>query len=1376
MNMLKGSWWRGCGAAVVMAVAVVTMPGTARAQQVASAGPWTILERMPPSETLTQGWMRPTRGLPLLLDHKAIGEILAKAPYEDTPRAATDPLVIALPDPNGSWQRFKIVEYAVMEPALAAAHPELRNFRGEGIDDVYATIRCSWTPLGFQAQVITISEAGPHGGAWLIDSYTRGNTSLHTSFWRSDSEKGERTLHCLTDDNAVAATPGFRPRSTSGPTRRQYRLAMALTGETTVWAGGAAAGLTLANNIVNQLNGIYEPELTVRFVLVAAETSLIYTSGSTDPFTSPNNASTTNTNLQSALTSTIGAANYDVGHVIHYTTSGNNGLAGGIGTVCASNKGAGYSAYSNPNSPFFVIDYVSHELGHQFGGRHTQSNCGGSAGDSAAFTVEAGSGTTIMSYAGICGTGYNVQAHNDPYFNGLNINQINTYLASTSCAATTATANTPPTVSALAAYTIPKQTPFTLTASATDANGDAITYCWEQQDGVSAGAIGTDSGTNPIDRSRTATASASRTIPQLSTLLANTTDTWELVPQVARTAYKWRVTVRDNRSGGGGVSQQTVTHTVSSSGPFTVTSPNAAGTFSGPITATWTVGGTNVAPINCANVKLSLSTDGGNTFPTVLAASTPNTGTANVTLPNINTTTARLKIEAIGNIFFDVSNANFTIIPSTPTASFALSGSPTINDSVGNGNANALIDPGETQIQLTIPVQNIGNTAATGVTGLLTSSTATATITTGFASYPTINAGATASNATLYVISVSAAHVCGAPINLSLAMSSSQGSSTLPLVVSTGQSSGGSPITASYTGPAVAIPDNAPAGINISLPFSGVGAITDVNFRFDGSSCSSAIGATTVGLDHTYVGDLVVKLTSPQGTTVTLIDRPGATSGDNNGNNYCTTTLDDDGAFTSIEAVDLALAPFTGSFLPASALSAFDGQNPDGTWVLNVSDNAGVDTGSVRAFSLIVTLQAAACSPPVSATGACCAAATGGCTAVSQATCVGISGNSYQGDGTVCLPNPCPQPTGACCAAGTGACMPQTSAACASAGNTYQGNATVCSPNSCPQPLGACCAVSGVCTQTTSGGCAVGYQGNSSACSPNPCPQPSGTCCTATGGCTVVVQAACADVWTIGGACSPNPCPQPTGTCCVADGSCTTTTQGNCAATWTIGASCAPVNPCPQPSGSCCVASGACSESVQASCAGAWAIGNVCSPNPCPQPPAQGTCCDVSGGCTFVAQSACGAAWTIGGTCSPNPCVPVTVEVQVTRSGSGHGAVTSIPVGIDCGVTCSFAFVSGTGVALVATPNADSVFLGWSGGPCTGTGTCSFTASSAASIDAAFRCKPDINGVNGTNVQDIFDFLAVWFAGSPEGDFDGTGGIAVSDIFAFLAAWFTGCP
>ncbi|HVU63901.1 MAG TPA: zinc-dependent metalloprotease family protein, partial [Phycisphaerales bacterium] len=401
-----------CCLTLLIVVLLGCMAVSARAQQaMGTSGPWSMLDRVPPGEVLTEPWVRPLRGQAARLDVKAMEKLLARAPFENSPQAAA-PLVVTLPDPEGNWERFSLVEYSVMEAPLAAAHPELRTYRGEGIDDPYATIRCSLTPVGFQAQVRTPGETGPASGMWHIDAYTRGDTTLYMSYRHADAGGPPKVFDCQTVD--AGGQIGFRARSTTGPTLRTYRLALALTGEMTVWAGGPAGGLTLATNVVNQLNGIYETELSVRFVLVGSETAIIYPDPNTDPFTNPGSSTTTNGNLQTALDATIGSANYDVGHVIHYS-SNNNGQAGGIGTVCiAGQKGSGYTSYSAPNDPYFVIDYVAHELGHQFGGHHTHSNCGGTPGDSAQYLVEAGSGTTIMSYAGICGTGYNAQSHNDP--------------------------------------------------------------------------------------------------------------------------------------------------------------------------------------------------------------------------------------------------------------------------------------------------------------------------------------------------------------------------------------------------------------------------------------------------------------------------------------------------------------------------------------------------------------------------------------------------------------------------------------------------------------------------------------------------------------------------------------------------------------------------------------------------------------------------------------------------------------------------------------------------------------------------------------------------------------------------------------------------
>lgn len=188
----------------------------------------------------------------------------------------------------------------------------------------------------------------------------------------------------------------------------------------------------------------------------------------------------------------------------------------------------------------------------------------------------------------------------------------------------------------------------------------------------------------------------------------------------------------------------------------------------------------------------------------------------------------------------------------------------------------------------------------------------------------------------------------------------------LPLVSSSPAAA--APVTFSYSGPPVPIPDaadlsgNAPGAPALATVLvSGLPEfIADVNFRFDGTACSTTAGSTTVGLSHTFVNDLEVKLTSPVGTTVLLINNT-----DGSGNNFCQVVLDDDAGSPSIQTAVTANAPFTGTWTPNSPLSAFDGQNPNGTWTLSVQDFFSSDTGSLRAFSIIIDAGLPASLPGV---------------------------------------------------------------------------------------------------------------------------------------------------------------------------------------------------------------------------------------------------------------------------------------------------------------------------------------------------------------------------------------------------------------------------
>jgi len=604
---------------------------------------------------------------------------------EFTDAAALNPLVFSLPTPDGGFAFFEVVESPIMAPELAAKFPEIRTYRGQGIENPSDTLRFDWTPQGFHAQVLSPN------GTYYIDPYSRANTTLYTSYYKRDYVRQAEfadVWECWTENRVAPAPqePGYDVRNATP--LRTYRTAVAATGEYTTFHGGTVAlGQAAIVTAMNRVNGVYETQLAIRMTLVANNNLLVYTNSATDPYTN-NNGGTMLTQNQNNITSVIGSANYDIGHVF---STGGGGIAG-LGVVCSSaNKARGVTGSGSPVGDGFTIDYVAHEMGHQFNADHTFNSCGGQG----SIPYEPGSGSTIMAYAGICGA-TNIQSNSDAYFHSANLTQITAFRnGAGACGTTAATGNTAPTANAGVNRTIPFGTPFTLIGAGADANGDALTYCWEQRDVGAEIPLGTDNGSSAIIRSRNPGTSPNRTIPQLSNLLANTFSAGEILPDAARN-LNFRLVSRDNRAAAGGYGSDDMLITVAAAGPFVVTSPNTAVTWSGNQTVTWNVAGTNAAPVNTANVMISLSTDGGNTFGTLLTASTPNDGSEIVSLPNLSTSTARIKVEAVSNIYFDISNTNFTIsgppAPATPTGATA---TPATVCSGNSSNLTANVGPGE---------------------------------------------------------------------------------------------------------------------------------------------------------------------------------------------------------------------------------------------------------------------------------------------------------------------------------------------------------------------------------------------------------------------------------------------------------------------------------------------------------------------------------------------------------------------------------------------------------------------------------------------------------------------------------------------------------
>jgi len=486
---------------------------------------------------------------------------------------------------------------------------------------------------------------------------------------------------------------GVIPNISSGTTLRRYRLAAAATAEyTQTYGGGSVSGaLSAITTTVNLADAIYERDVAIRLTLIANDDTIIFTDTTTDGYTTDNVSALISEN-QTKLDSVIGSVNYDIGHVFDgRLLSGGafswQGLAG-IGVVCVNGvKARGVDIFRSV-SPNSVIAYYSaaHEMGHQFGATHTFNTTSGSCGSqrAPATAYEPYNGSTIMAYRLACAPDDLMST--DTYFHNASIEQIVNFTnggSGNSCATATGTGNTPPSVSAGASYTIPMGTPFILTASGSDADGDAITYDWEEFDLGTAAPPNTDDGTRPIFRSFAPTTSPARMFPRLQDVLTGSATMGELLPSTTRT-MNFRVTARDNRSGGGGInSAATQVNVRNDAGPFTVTSPTSSSSW--PVgstqTVTWNVANTSGAPINAATVRITLSVNGVS-FPYILANNTPNDGSELVTLPFTPTSSARIKVEAAGNIFFNISQG-FTITGSAQPGIQFSSSAYSVNEGAG---------------------------------------------------------------------------------------------------------------------------------------------------------------------------------------------------------------------------------------------------------------------------------------------------------------------------------------------------------------------------------------------------------------------------------------------------------------------------------------------------------------------------------------------------------------------------------------------------------------------------------------------------------------------------------------------------------------------
>ena len=630
-----------------------------------------ILAGFSSSNTLQKETHQHARKL-LLNEQKMIG--LLQKPQE-----------VSLPLPNGSMIQVQIELDDILPPALAKKYPLIKTYRVLPSQDLISG-RLDINENGFHGmlqmrsgEVVFIDPEKPKTSGILFKSVQSAQTKQYVSYNKQDQIQGHdesyscgvshklETLKPLTENSPQFKALANEQFDTANKLNAQgslinYRIAIAATGEYVAKSGGTvASALSAIVTTLSRVNEVYEKDLGIHLTLIENNDLLIYVDAQSDPYDASSAEGLIKQN-QNNTDLVIGTENYDIGHL--FTTSSGGGLAA-IGSVCqVSRKALGVSGIANPHNDSFNIDFVAHEIGHQFGATHTFSSTEGScSGTRTGITsFEPGSGSTVMSYAGSCGID-SLQSGSDAMFHIGSIEQIRTFTQGHggSCGTRQSLGNTAPIADAGNDYTIPARTPFELKGNAIDSDGDTLVYGWQQVDAGSKSSLkDKDNGSNALFRAYMPNENTQRTFPVLNSILTHDTINGETLPSEERT-LNFKFVVQD---GFNAARSDTMKINVKRTGSrFALEQPRAHYVLGKSHKIKWNVAGTDKAPVSCDSVDVSLSTDGGYSFSHTLLENTPNLGEAtiylNTDLPE--TYQARLKLKCSNNIFFAVSYRNFRL-------------------------------------------------------------------------------------------------------------------------------------------------------------------------------------------------------------------------------------------------------------------------------------------------------------------------------------------------------------------------------------------------------------------------------------------------------------------------------------------------------------------------------------------------------------------------------------------------------------------------------------------------------------------------------------------------------------------------------------------